>query len=159
MLSPCYAYLHGNHDHPARNFLGAASELWLEQHGLRILFTHGHECDWIIRRAPQFSSLCIWLGGWLRRQRWNTIYRLGCDLDVAMRMGQETPEVSKFQLWALSLAEARGADVVVTGHTHRPGVRAFGSRMLLNSGTCCEGRFDFLHLDTASATFGFARGP
>jgi len=158
LLSPPYIYVHGNHDRAAQQVFAAPQEMVVEDHGVRILFTHGHHFDWIIHRVRHLSDASVWLGGWMRRLGWNAIYRFGYELDMRLRMGRERGLASKFQQWAVALAAARHADVVVTAHTHWPCVRTIGSRMYLNSGACFEGRFEFLQLNTQSATFELGKG-
>ena len=72
-----------------------------------------------------------------------------------VRLACTMPDPSRcsFQRWALSQARARGADVVVTGHTHL-GLRVeHGDRLFLNSGTCSGGRFSLLSLDTRAGQY------
>jgi hypothetical protein len=58
-----------------------------------------------------------------------------------------------FQKWAVSLASARSADVVVTGHTHVPLRVEHPGALFLNSGSCSMGRFSFLSLDTRRGAY------
>jgi predicted phosphodiesterase len=51
------------------------------------------------------------------------------------------------------LGESRGADVVVTGHTHRAIRLEQNDRVFMNSGTCVAGRREMLLLDTAKQSF------
>ena len=63
-----------------------------------------------------------------------------------------------FQRWTVSLASARRADVVVTGHTHGPLRTEDPNALFLNSGSCAEGRFSFLSLDTARGAYAVNQG-
>jgi predicted phosphodiesterase len=58
-----------------------------------------------------------------------------------------------FQKWAMGVAVEREFDVMVTGHTHLAANAEHGSRLFLNSGSCSEGQFSFLSLDTARAQY------
>ena len=64
--------------------------------------------------------------------------------------------------WARSnfavIASVRRADVVVTGHTHVPLKTEHERALFLNSGSCAEGRFSFLSLDTARGVYGVHAG-
>lgn len=130
----------------------------VEDHGVRILLTHGHHFDWLSRTRP-LSSLCSWLGAWTRRLGGCALRRLSCELDALWRKRKESPLATSFQRWAIALAKARGAEVVVTGHTHAPCIRKIGNCMFLNSGACVEGRFEFLSLDTHSENFELRSWP
>ncbi|WP_224371247.1 metallophosphoesterase family protein [Hyalangium versicolor] len=146
--SPKYQYIHGNHDLITARTEAAPEQWVLEADGVRLLFTHGHAHDWIIRRARFISEWGVWLGAWLRRGGMHCVFRAFDQWDAALRGAEEDPTRCTFQRWALSRAHEHQADVVVTGHTHL-GTRAeHGDRLFLNSGTCSEGNFSFLALDT-----------
>jgi len=152
LLSPRYIYVHGNHDYQARKVHGAPSAVLVEDHGMRILLTHGHHFDWL-HRARWLSALAVWLGAWTRRLGGSALCRLRSAHAALQPKIKESPLSTRFQRWAIALAEARGADVVVTGHTHSPCVRKIGARFFINSGACFAGRFEFLNLDTRTKTF------
>jgi predicted phosphodiesterase len=146
--SPKYQYIHGNHDLITARTEGAPEQCVLEADGVRLLFTHGHKHDWIIRRARFLSEWGVWWGAWLRRVGLRFVFNAIDRWDAAARGAVEDPSQCTFQRWALARASEHSADVVVTGHTHL-GTRAeHGSRLFLNSGTCSAGRFSFLALDT-----------
>lgn len=146
-----YLYVHGNHDLVAGRALGAPEDIVLEDRGTRILFTHGHLYDALIRRARWLSELGVWLGAWVLRMRLDRIYHA---VDRITRLGgASSGDGSSFQRWAVSLAKARAADIVVTGHTH-VSVRAEHEHALfLNSGSCSRGHFSFLALDTRAGIY------
>jgi predicted phosphodiesterase len=58
-----------------------------------------------------------------------------------------------FQRWAVQVARGKSADVVVTGHTHLATRAEHGDRLFLNSGSCSEGNFSFLALDTRRGAY------
>src|SRR5262249_13111406 len=62
---PNYTYVHGNHDLVAGSVERAPEELTIDDHGTRILFTHGHNHDALFRRARWLSELGVWVGAWI----------------------------------------------------------------------------------------------
>lgn len=150
---PEYTYVHGNHDIIAGETDGAPEELVVVDRGTRILFTHGHRHDALIRHARVVSEVGVWLGGWLLRLGLRSVHRLFEVLDQ-VRSGVEVgSERCPFQRWAVSLASHRKADVVVTGHTHVPVRAEHPSALFLNSGSCANGHFSFLSLDAAAGRY------
>ncbi len=149
--APKYLYVHGNHDIVAAT-QGAPEELTLEADGVRMLFTHGHQNDPIVRSARWLSEMGVWLGGWIRRLGSAPLYQLGRRLD-SLRSGSAHESGRKFQGWAVSVAMLRSADVVVTGHTHVAARAEHGDRLFLNSGSCAEGRISISSLDTRAGRY------
>jgi predicted phosphodiesterase len=150
---PRYVYVHGNHDLVAGAVLGAPEEVVLEADGVRLLLTHGHRHDWVIRHARWLSEAAVWAGAWLRRAGLTPVFRAFDAADALLRGASADPQRCPFQRWALARAEAHASDIVVTGHTHL-GTRAeHGERLFLNSGSCAGGRFSFLALDTARGEY------
>ena len=147
-----YLYVHGNHDLIAGRE-GAPAELVMNTDGVRLLFTHGHHHDWLIRRARWASESMVWLGAWVRRFGLSALYRLGYLLDNAWSRPPSHALKDTFQLWAFSLARLRQADVVVTGHTHVAMRSERDSRLFLNSGCCAEGKTSYLAIDTKSGRY------
>lgn len=154
---PRYRWVHGNHDLVAGPLGLAPAELTLEVGRTRLLFTHGHLYDVIVRRARWMSELGVWLGGWLRRLGLSPMYRLFEGLDRWRDGYHSTVGASHFQTWAAALARRRGADVVITGHTHVAQRAEIGGQLFLNSGSCTAGRFSFLSLDTAAGQYAVCR--
>jgi len=153
---PRYTYVVGNHDAVAARVLGAVPELALQDGGARLLFSHGHLHDWLIREARQVAETLVWLGGWLQRLGLKGFFHLFDALDPVLRGSDPRhPERCSFQRWAVAQALRRRVDVIVTGHTHEGRRSPVGSTLYLNSGTCSEGRFEFLSLDTRSGDFRF----
>jgi predicted phosphodiesterase len=156
---PAYAYVHGNHDWVAARE-GVPSELRIAANGVRVLFTHGHEQDLLVRRFRWLSELGVWLGAHLRRVGLASLYRAAQRLDVGRERVSIDPAACDFQRWAIDLARTREADVVVTGHTHVATRGEHGDRLFLNSGTCSEGQRSFLSIDTATGRYDVIReGP
>jgi predicted phosphodiesterase len=150
---PAYAYVHGNHDIVAGR-RGVPEELSICVDGVRVLFTHGHQNDFVIRRLRWMSEIGVWIGGWIRRFGLQSLYRLaarGIDGIHARLDGDATR--GSFQRWAIAAARARAADVVVTGHTHVAARDEHGDRLFLNSGSCSNGKFSFVSLDTRAGSY------
>jgi predicted phosphodiesterase len=148
-----YSYVHGNHDLVAGVVENAPEELSIEADGVRLLFTHGHQNDPIVRRARWASELGVWLGAWVRRFGLGSLYRWMGRIDQ-LRDGTETdPLACPFQRWAVEVAKLKSADVVVTGHTHVALRAEHGSRLFLNSGSCAEGNTTFLSIDTRAGAY------
>ncbi len=145
-----YHYVHGNHDIIAGLTERAPEELEWHVDGTRILFTHGHHHDVLIRKARWLSEF----GGWILRLRMSPLYSAFSAPD-ALRSGH-TADSNRcpFQRWATSLARLRGADVVVTGHTHQASRAEHGNNLFLTSGSCAEGKYSFLGMDTRRGDYG-----
>lgn len=153
---PAYSYVHGNHDIVALA-QGVPEELALEADGVRLLFTHGHQNDFVVRHARWLSELGVWFGGWVRRFGLGPLYRVLGKLD-GLRGGASLDARScSFQRWAVAVARLRSADVVVTGHTHLATRAEHGDRLFLNSGSCAQGAISFSAIDTRSGVFSIHR--
>ena len=147
-----YRYIFGNHDLPARVVLGARAEEVLDADGMRILFLHGHLFDRMFQRPHRFTELSIWLAGMIKRSGMHKLHRLLSEVDNRFHGVARRPDRCSFQRWALQLADRRGADSVVTGHTHQGRV-VQGRRLYLNSGCCFKESFEYLSLDTRQGRF------
>lgn len=152
-----YLYVQGNHDRIAGEVESAPTELIIEADSQRILLTHGHPHDWLIRRARWLSECAVWLGGWAKRLGLGGLYRVGYGLDLWLSR-PENIGVDSFQRWALALASRRDADVVITGHTHVAHRNEHGGRIYLNSGSCCAGKSSYLAVDTRSQRYEVVTG-
>jgi predicted phosphodiesterase len=149
-----YRYVHGNHDLVAGAIEKVPERLVLRDSGTRILFTHGHHHDLIIRKARWLSELGVWLGGWILRLGLSPLYRVFSTLDM-LRFGvAHDASRCSFQRWAMRLAQVSQTDIVVTGHTHVATRGEHGDRLFLNSGSCAEGRYSFVSMDTACGSYG-----
>ena len=148
-----YLYVHGNHDLIAGAVQATPDELVIDSDGTRILFTHGHQNDDLVQRRRWVSELGVWLGGWIRRLGLGALYRLLSELDEKRGGLSLDSTRCSFQKWAMDLAAEREFDVVVTGHTHLAANAEHGSRLFLNSGSCSEGEFSFLSMDTRRAQY------
>lgn len=158
---PAYRYLHGNHDLVAGHIDHAPDALHLKVDGQRIVFMHGHQFDWVVKKARAVSEWCAWFAGWLARLGMQPILKaahaierlvVGVDATTASDPTTLAPK-DRFQRAAMSFASAHGADIVVTGHTHLGIVAPHGDRLFLNSGACENGRFSFLSMDTRAQRY------
>lgn len=150
---PKYTYVYGNHDIVAGSSERRPEELLLTDCGTRVLFTHGHQHDRLIRYARWASELGVWLGGWILRFGMEWVYRFFDRLDRLRAGAAAEAKECTFQRWAVNMAEQRGVDVIVTGHTHIPISAPHGNTLFMNSGSCAQGRFSFLSLDTKAARY------
>ena len=155
---PCYAYVHGNHDHVAGELGLAPEELVIEAGSTRLLFTHGHLYDVICRRARWLSEMGVWFGGWLKRLSLEPLYKAFDAVDNFREGPKHDSSRCLFQRWSTHLARARNADVVVTGHTHVATRAEHGTQLFLNSGSCARGAFTWLSLDTTAGSYEVVRG-
>jgi predicted phosphodiesterase len=151
--APQYTYIHGNHDLIAAVVERAPEELTLSADGVRLLFTHGHQNDFVISNARWVSELGVWLGGWIRRFGLGPVYATLRRLDELRNGHTVDTAACGFQTWAVQVAKIKLADVVVTGHTHLAARVEHGDRLFLNSGSCSEGKISFLSIDTAGKKF------
>jgi predicted phosphodiesterase len=142
---PAYRYVHGNHDLVAGTAMGAPEEYTLVADGVRMLFSHGHQGDRLCSGARSLSELGVWVGAWLRRFGFDSVYRLLAGWEGTR---SSLPEECAVRRWALSHATTYSADIVVTGHTHVAAKAESGSRLFLNSGACSNGNISFLALDS-----------
>lgn len=143
-----YTYVHGNHDLAAASVDKAPEHVEIEADGTRILFAHGHQSDALVRHNRRVSELGVWIGGWILRLGLKRAYDFFASLDERRGGISESSEHCRFQRWAVRAAREHAADVVVTGHTHRPLKAVHGDRLFLNSGSCSEGRFSYVSMDT-----------
>jgi predicted phosphodiesterase len=153
LLRPQYVYIHGNHDLVAARVDKAPAEWLLDADGVRLVFTHGHHHDWLIRRARWLSEWFVWIGAWTRRLGCGAVYSAGYWLDRLLSEPNEDSVLDSFHAWAFRLATARSADVVVTGHTHVASLVEHQKRIYLNSGSCSVGHFSYLAIDTRACQF------
>lgn len=142
-----YVYVHGNHDFVAGESEGVPSQYEIKSDGVRIVFTHGHLADALVTHYRWLSELGVWLGAWVCRLGWQKLYALCSHLD-ALRSGNTPTQRCVVRSWAEHHATRQRADIIVTGHTHVAARADLGSCLFMNSGSCAEGRHNFLALDT-----------
>jgi predicted phosphodiesterase len=155
---PRYTYIHGNHDLIAQQTDGAPEHWAMQVDGKRLLFMHGHGYDRLIEMARHLVELGVCVGGWIRRAGLHCLYQRLDEIDRRRCAVSVDAERCTFQAWTMSVAARQGADVAVTGHTHLPIATKHGSRLFMNSGSCSEGRYTFLALDTRKDVYGVHHG-
>ena len=143
--------MHGNHDAIAARSLLAPDLHRIKVGNTRILFLHGHQLDALTRGNATFSRFGVWLGGWLDRMG----IRISAFFDALGSQGLD--EAGPFERASVALADQLGADIVVTGHTHRAARLELGDHLFMNSGACVAGRREALLLDTATHSFDVVR--
>jgi UDP-2,3-diacylglucosamine pyrophosphatase LpxH len=152
---PRYQLVHGNHDVVAKDALGALEFFEVEDRDQRLVFFHGHQLDPLTRGRALLSRAGCWLGGWLER--------VGVDVtphDAVARPDSTFSEYDGyFERAAVALGASRGADIIVTGHTHRAMRAEHGERLFMNSGSCVAGRRELLLLDTARGRYEVIHEP
>src|SRR5690606_35493731 len=152
-----YLYVHGNHDLIARESDATPTSLSMKLGDVRILFTHGHQNDFIIRHLRWFSELGAWTAGMASRLGLLPFIRHVERLEARLRGTSDDPEQCKFQQWARGVANRHDYDVIVTGHTHEDLKAEHKGVLYLNSGACCEGQFNWIAMDTADLSFDINR--
>jgi predicted phosphodiesterase len=153
LCDPQYELVQGNHDFPTKKLLRAREFYEIDADGKKLLFLHGHQFDaqtedfW----ARHFEKFGCWAGGWLER--------MGMDLTAKMNLKSKIKSlndewsVSKFERLAAEFGKSRGADIVITGHSHHPMKAEIDGVLFMNSGTRVAGRQDLLLLDTATDSY------
>ncbi|HEX9620122.1 MAG TPA: UDP-2,3-diacylglucosamine diphosphatase [Polyangiaceae bacterium] len=153
-----YTYVYGNHDLAAARVDQAPEYVEIDADGTRILFAHGHQSDALVRHNRWVSELGVWVGGWIRRLGLKRAYEFFASLDERRGGISSSSDRCQFQRWAVRAARQHHADVVVTGHTHRPVRAEHGDRLFLNSGSCSEGRFSYVSMDTRRGDYAINAG-
>lgn len=140
-----YKYIFGNHDVSASSVLKASENLELDLDGQHILFCHGHQYDYFLQKWRVASEIGTWAGGWLNRAGLSPVYKMFRSADES--------EDPRFQNLAFDSAKEKHADIIVTGHTHVATTTRRDNKLYLNSGTCSNGRINFLSMNTKTAEY------
>lgn len=147
-----YHYVFGNHDEIAGEALAAPERLLLGSEGARVLLTHGHQYDPIARRAPLAADAGTWFTGRLRYAGLRPVAAWLERRDVAVKDRRFRGADGPYARGGLELARGHKAQFVVMGHTHCPRVDRLGDITLVNSGTCSDGRYCHVSIDTEAGT-------
>ena len=158
LATPKYRYVYGNHDWIAAPLERAHEEIVIQDAGTRILFTHGHQHDWGAAGGRLLSEWAVWFGGWLLRLGLGALYQLAARIDLESSQRLSSGPLAPFQQWAFEAARFRGADIIVTGHTHHADRIEHDSRLFLNSGACSGGKLVFSALDTRRGEYSIQSG-
>jgi UDP-2,3-diacylglucosamine pyrophosphatase LpxH len=110
-------WVRGNHDFDAESaahLLGAAfvPEYLFETGGRRILCVHGDAWDQFITDHPFLSNVADWFYLWIQRLSRRLAVRAKRSSKTFVRCAE------RVRLEAAQYARAKGADVVICGHTH-----------------------------------------
>lgn len=147
-----YQLVLGNHDAVMTGSHGVPELFRVEADRMKLLFFHGHQLDPLARGEAPLSRLSIWLGGWLERIGLG-VTQIADQVEGKLARDGHDIDPGRFEQGAVAMGVADGADIVVTGHTHRAARAEIGSTLYMNSGTCVGGRREMLILDTASKRF------
>ncbi len=156
---PGYHYVHGNHDEVAHSELGAPSSVVLEDHGMRLCFTHGHPFDPVADRAQWLADIGTYATGSLRRAGLVGLARWFEHRDVAIKHDRFGGAAGPYARGAATVADREAAAVVVLGHTHAAELHSTATAVYANCGTCSDGRRECVSIDTARGTIELWRWP
>lgn len=127
----------GNHDWIlgglGRSFkpgLVCCQEMDMVVHGRTFRILHGHQSDFISNRLPRLNRMMICLNHWIASAT-------GLDLQMKLRatwMGRKMLDKQESRI----LSDNPQVDVLVAGHTHRPGIRQVGNQTYINTGDWIE---------------------
>lgn len=153
-----YVLVQGNHDTLSGELLGGREFHREEDHGLRLLFFHGHQLDRLARGHAPIGRLGIWAGGVLERLGLPVTHRVDAIRGHAYDQ-PDAPDVDPRprERGAIALGKKMGSDVVINGHTHNLVHHEVDDMVYLNSGTCLSGRREAVMIDTAGPHFELIR--
>lgn len=146
-----YKYIKGNHDHVAGKYLNASEDLIINSNGHKLYFTHGHQFDLLQGNLRLISEIGVLFGGCMIRNKLNKIYNYIYSLDMASSC--DLIDLKQISKGVIKLAVKHNADIVVTGHSHIGIVEEYGNNIIMNSGTCSNGKYSFLSIDTVKEIF------
>lgn len=153
-----YMYVHGNHDLIAAEACGASEHVRLGDESLAAFFIHGHQFDPVALAAPLAAHLGTWVTGRMRAAGMPGLAAYFERRDVEIKherfRGADGPYVQAGR----ELARRWGASVVVMGHTHVPTMERVPEGLVVNTGTCSGGRFEYVSIDTRARTVAQCRG-
>ncbi|MFO0725321.1 MAG: metallophosphoesterase family protein [Myxococcota bacterium] len=147
-----YQLVLGNHDAILDETHRVPELFRIEADKMKLLFFHGHQLDPIARGEAPLSRFSVWLGGWLERIGLG-ITKVADKFEGKILRDGHGIDPGRFERGAVAMGEADGADVVITGHTHRAARAEISGTLYMNSGTCVGGRREMLLLDTGAKRF------
>ncbi len=147
---PKYLYVFGNHDEVARTELAARHHVCLDDHGVRILFIHGHQFDPVALRAPLAADLGTWLTGRLRALGLRPAAAWLESRDIVIKDRRFAGPDGPYARAASLLARDHGARVVIMGHTHCARIDPIAEGLSANTGSCSRGKLSWISVDTAT---------
>ena len=156
--SPPYVYVFGNHDEVAGEVLGAKEQVSLRAHGVGVFMIHGHQFDPVARRARLAADLGTWSTGRLRAVGMRPLAQWLEDRDIEVKDRRFRGQRGPYVVAGRDLARTHDASVVVMGHTHVASITETPEGMVVNTGSCSRGRFEYVSIDTAARTVALYRG-
>lgn len=148
VCSANYIYVHGNHDHVARDMVLARERWRIESDGFSVLFIHGHQFDPLLRWAYPAARFGTWFSGRARTVGAGGFADWLEHRDVTIKAKRFSGEAGPYAQAARRLMREQRADVVVMGHTHTPERVVLGDGVLANTGTCSMGNRMYVSIDT-----------
>jgi len=150
-LKPNYYHISGNHDLITSDIFNAPEQEILDIDGIKILLTHGHQYGAFTNNLKFVGEFWTWLGGKLLKYGLDDIWQFIYDIDLksCFRFNKSCP----FQKWAIKELINKDAEIIITGHTHTGAVINHGNKLFMNSGTCIDGKYSYLSLDTKLQDF------
>jgi UDP-2,3-diacylglucosamine pyrophosphatase LpxH len=166
-------FIPGNHDEVFRAYGGmqfGGVEIRVDAmhetaDGRKMLILHGDEFDEVVRNMHLITALGDWmydilLGlnrvlNWFRRRMGRPYWSLAAF--IKRKVKYICQFVSNYEQSLVRYAKQRGADIVLTGHIHRPEIKALGDVLYCNDGDFVEnctalvehldGRLELLHVE------------
>ncbi len=155
---PPYVYVHGNHDLVAAQACGAPEHVRLGDETLWAFFIHGHQFDPVARRAPALAHFGTWATGRLRAAGLPKVAAYFERRDVDIKHARFRGPAGPYVRAGRDLARRWKANVVVMGHTHVSCIDRVPEGLVVNTGTCSGGRFEYVSIDTRARTVTLCRG-
>lgn len=149
LLSGRYDVVFGNHDSVLAKRPGVREEMVFYADGYRILMIHGHQFDRLLSCSAGICALGNWLGGVAQRHGIRgALSFLDFIDDFANGVTRDRSE--RYRRIAVALARRRGFNVIVLGHLHKLEKHEEQGVIYLNTGSCLEGKFEYVLIDTKS---------
>ncbi len=155
---PRVHYVHGNHDLVASDVLGAAERLILGPADCRVLLVHGHQYDPVARRARALANLGTWTTGRLRAGGLGPVAAWLEARDVELKDRRFRGVDGPYARAADTLCRTHRVRAVVMGHTHAADATQLPHGYSFNTGTCSEGRVEWVSIDTVQRIARVVRG-
>lgn len=146
-----YVYIHGNHDVITSKVFHTPEQHTITVDNQKILFIHGHQWDLLQGNLNFLSELGVWFGGWLLRIKCGNLYRGFADLDISSSL--DNLGINKIQKGVSKFSNTIDADIIVCGHTHIGSIIEHKNKLFMNSGTCSNGKYSFLSIDTKAGSY------
>jgi predicted phosphodiesterase len=141
-----YIYIHGNHDLVSAEAFCTTGEHFMGINGTSILFTHGDIFDTMNNRPVTLRNGLSGLAVICSAAEAGP-FEICKKIDELMLGSGTEMSRSDFNSRAVLAARAMGIDTIVTGHSHAGGTLETGDTLLLNSGGCLEGRFQYISMN------------